>query len=127
MIALLVAFSSYEKSISECELIPAKVLRSDCDRVIFELLTNEAFGDGNWEDVQTGQHYSNIVSYYSNCKIAKLNKGEKITLYVSLKQPAANLKIQDCSQCDALSQCPPQTEVDFTSISKSYCEVYSSR
>lgn len=126
-IALLVAFSSCEKSSSECKLVPAKVLRYDCDRVIFQLLTSETIGDANWEDVQTGQQYSNVVSYYNNCKIAELTNGEKITLYVTLKEPEINPAIGDCYRCLAISQNPPQTKVDFAVISKYPCEIPTGR
>lgn len=124
-IALLIAFSSCEKSSSECKLIPAKVLRYDCDRVIFQLLTTETIGDANWEDVQTGQRYSNVVSYYNTCKIAELANGEKVTLYVNLKEPEINPVIGDCVRCQAISQDPPQTKVDFAEISKEPCEITS--
>ena len=126
-IILLVAFSSCEKSSSECKLVPAKVLRYDCDRVIFQLLTTKAIGDANWEDVQTGQRYNNVVSYYNNCKIAELANGEKITLYVTLKEPEINPAIGDCYRCQAISQNPPQTKVDFVEISKSPCEIPTGR
>ena len=126
-IVLLIAFSSCEKCDPECNLVPAKVIRYDCDRVIFQLLTTEAIGDANWEDVQTGQRYSNVVSYYNNCKIAELTNGEKITLYVTLKEPETNPKISDCFRCEALSQNPPQTKVDFGTISKSPCESSSDK
>ena len=72
-IILLVAFSSCEKSSSECKLVPAKVLRYDCDRVIFQLLTTKAIGDANWEDVQTGQRYNNVVSYYNNSRSSEIH------------------------------------------------------
>lgn len=124
-IALLVAFSSCEKNNSECKLVAAKVLRYDCDRVIFQLLTTETIGDANWEDVQTGQRYNNVVSYYNTCKIAELTNGEKVTLYVSFKEPEINPAIGDCVRCQAISQAPPQTMVDFKEISKSPCEVSS--
>lgn len=127
MIVLLIAFSSCEKCDVECNLVEAKIIRYDCDRVIFQLLTTEAIGDTDWEDVQTGQRYSNVVSYYNTCKISEITKGEKGTLYVSLKQPAANPKIPDCSRCEALSQFPPQTKVEFAEISKSSCEVSANR
>ncbi len=121
-IALLIAFSSCEKSTSECKLIPAKVLRYDCDRVIFQLLTPDTIGDADWEDVQTRQRYSNVVSYYNNCKIEKFTNGEKITLYVTLKEPDINPAIGDCVRCQAVSQDPPKTKVDFAEISKSPCK-----
>ena len=126
-IALLIAFSSCEKCEVECNLVPAKVIRYDCDRVIFQLLTNEVIGDANWEDVQTGQRYNNVVSYYNTCKIGELTNGEKITLYVSLKKPDNNTNNPDCNQCQAISQDPPQTKVDFAEISKAPCELPSDK
>lgn len=97
-------------------------MRYDCDRVIFQLLTTEAIGDANWEDVQTGQRYSNVVSYYNICKIAEFAKGEKITLYVTLKEPEINPAIGDCYRCQTISQDPPQTKIDFAEISQSPCK-----
>ena len=122
IIALLIVFSSCEKSNTECNLVAAKVIRYDCDRVIFQLLTNELIGDSNWVDVETGQQYNNVVSYYNTCKIAELTNGEKLTLYVSLKQPGGNSNISDCYQCQAISQNPPLIKVDFAQVSKSPCD-----
>ena len=126
-IVLLIAFSSFEKCDPECNLVPAKVIRYDCDRVIFQLLTTEAIGDANWEDVQTGQRYNNVVSYYNNCKIGEFTNGEKITLYVTLKEPEINPVIGDCVRCQAISQDPPQTKVDFAAISKVPCKLPSDK
>lgn len=126
-LAMLIAFSSCEKCDPECNPVAAKIIRYDCDRVIFQLLTTEPIGDANWEDVQTGQRYSNVVSYYNTCKIANLTNGEKVTLYVSLKQPVADPKMPDCFQCEALSQFPPQTKIDFADVSESPCEISSEK
>ena len=123
MIVAIIAFSSCEKCIPECDLVPAKIIRYDCDRVIFQLLTTTPIGDPDWEDVQTGLRYSNVVSYFNTCKIAKLTNGEKVTLYVNLNEPDFNPVIGDCYRCQAISQAPPQTKVDFGTISKSSCEV----
>lgn len=120
-------FSSCEKCDTDCNLIPAKIIRSDCDRVIFQLLTSDPIGDANWEDVQTGQRYSNVVSYYNNCKIGELTNGEKTTIYVRLKEPEINPAIGDCYRCQAISQSPPQTKVDFAEISKTSCENSSAK
>ena len=122
MIVAIIAFSSCEKCIPECDLVPAKIIRYDCDRVIFQLLTTTPIGDPDWEDVQTGQRYSNVVSYYNTCKIAKLTNGEKVTLYVDLNEPDINPVVGDCYRCQAISQAPPQTKVDFGVILKSPCE-----
>lgn len=122
IIILLIAFTSCEKCETDCNLVAAKVIRYDCDRVIFQLLTNELIGDSNWVDVETGQQYNNVVSYYNTCKIAELTNGEKLTLYVSLKQPAGNPNISDCYQCQAISPNPPSIKVDFAKVSKSPCD-----
>lgn len=127
LIASILIFGSCKKSVRDCNLIPAKIIRSDCDRVIFQLLTTENIGDANWEDVQTGQRYNNVVSYYNNCKIGELTNGKKITLYVSIKEPETNPNAPDCFRCEALSQNPPQAQVDFGEISKSPCEISSDR
>lgn len=120
---ILLGFSSCEKCIPDCELVPAKIIRYDCDRVIFQLLTPTPIGDPDWEDVQTGQRYSNVVSYYNTCKISTLTNGEKATLYVNFKEPDMNPVIGDCYRCQAISQAPPQTKVDFGTISETPCEV----
>jgi hypothetical protein len=122
-IALLVTFSSCEKCDVECGLVAVKIIRYDCDRVIFQLLTTTPIGDSDWEDVQTGQRYSNVVSCYNTCKITELTNGKKLTLYVSLKEPEINPAIENCWRCRAISQAPPQTKVDFAVISKSPCEI----
>ena len=123
LLAKILIFSSCKKSDTDCNLIPAKIIRYDCDRVIFHIVTTESIGDTDWEDVQTGQRYSNVVSYYNTCKIAELTNGEKVTLYVSFKEPESNPTIPDCFRCEALSQNPPQTKVDFATISKSACKI----
>lgn len=127
LIVSIVIFSSCEKSIADCNLVPAKVIRYDCDRVIFQLLTTTTIGDADWEDVQTGQRYSNVVSYYNTCKITELTNGEKLTLYVNFKEPEINPAIGNCYRCQAISQAPPQTKVDFGTISKSPCEISSDK
>lgn len=121
IIVLLIGLPSCEKNNTACNLVPAKVIRYDCDRVIFQLLTTTPIGDPDWEDVSTGQRYSNVVSYYNTCKISELTNGEKLTLYVSIRQPGNNPNISDCYQCMALSQQPPLTKVDFTHVSKIHC------
>lgn len=127
VIAPAIFFGSCKKNNTDCNLIPAKIIRSDCDRVIFQLLTTDTIGDANWEDVQTGQRYSNVVSYYNNCKIGELTKGEKTTIYVRLKEPEINPAIPDCFRCEALSQNPPQTKVDFAEISITPCETSTAK
>jgi hypothetical protein len=124
-IALLIAFSSCEKCEVECNLVAAKIIRYDCDRVIFQLLTTTPIGDPDWEDVQTSQRYSNVVSYYNICKIAEFANGGKTTLYVRIKNDTQEYHDLDCITCKAISPAPPQTKVDFTEISKSPCEITS--
>lgn len=104
-----------------CNLIPAKILRYDCDRIIFQLLTKEQIGDADWKDVQTGVHYANVVSYYNTCGIGKITGGKKDTLYVMVKKTTENLHNGDCMQCLLSSVDPPQTRVDFAKISKIDC------
>ena len=124
-IVLLVAlfFSSCEKCmVDDCEFIPAKVIRYDCDRVIFQLLTEERIGDSQWEDKRTGERYSNVVSYYNTCRIGALtNNCEIDTLYVKVKKTTAHLTNGNCIQCQAISDSPPQTRVDFVDISITAC------
>ena len=119
---LLFAFSSCEKCEVDCDLVPVKIIRYDCDRVIFQILDSNAVGDAVWEDVQTGQRYNNVVSFYNTCKIASLTNGEMRTLYVSITSPASNQQLPDCYHCEALSQSPPLTKVNFNLISKFPCK-----
>lgn len=114
--------SSCKKENVECDLMPAEIIRYDCDRVIFRLLTSTPIGDPDWTDVQTGQHYSNVVSYYNTCRIAQITNGEKSTLYVNLLEPDNCPVIEDCVQCQAVSEAPPQTAVAFGNISKLACD-----
>lgn len=121
LVAGLINLTSCEKSKGKCELIAAKIIRYDCDRVIFQLLTPEHLGDSNWWDVQTGIRYENVVYYRNTCKIAALTKGGLDTLYVNVKKSYDASILTDCVQCEALSQNPPQSMVDFVEISKSPC------
>ena len=121
-VILLFVFSSCEKCKVDCNLVPAKIIRYDCDRVIFQILDSTVVGDAVWEDVQTGERYKNVVSFYNTCEIASLTRGEMRTLYVSITQPVRNNKVPDCYHCEALSQSPPQTRVNFEMISKNPCE-----
>lgn len=103
-----------------CDLIPAKIIRYDCDRVIFQLMTKDTVGDPNWKDIRTGLNYSNVVSYFNTCKITEITNGEMSTVYVKLKKPDNNNQIP-CFQCLAVSQDPPQTKTDFEIVEKSPC------
>ncbi len=120
---VLLAFSSCEKCDVGCDHVPAKILRYDCDRVIFQILDSSTAGDAVWEDVQTGQLCNNVVSYYNTCNIASLTDGRMSTLYVHIKQAARNPEPASCYQCQAVSQSPPQTMVDFTNIATQPCDI----
>ncbi|MEO6489052.1 MAG: hypothetical protein ABIO04_03855 [Ferruginibacter sp.] len=121
---LVLAFASFTactKESANCEFVAAKIIRYDCDRVIFKLLTTESIGDSNWQDVQTGIQYENVVSYYNTCTIASLTNGNKDTLYLKVKKINENLYDSNCIQCQALSDNPPQTKVDITEITQTPC------
>ncbi len=120
---LLLAFSSCGKCmVDDCQLIRAKIIRYDCDRVIFQLLTTANIGDAAWKDANSGTIYRNVVSYYNTCKIDGLANGISDTLYVRVKLTNENLKNPGCYQCLATSAEPPQTRVEFTEISLSPCD-----
>lgn len=123
LLVFLAAFFSCSKSNDDCALVPAKILRYDCDRVIMQLETNEMIGDANWTDVQTGQSYNNVVSYYNTCEISRLTNGEKQTLYVRVQKTNENLIPDNCVQCQAIPQNPPQTKVVLTQIQTKPCDV----
>jgi hypothetical protein len=120
-IVVAIALISCKKTNTDCGIIPAKIIRYDCDRVIFQLQSATLIGDSIWTDVQTGQQYTNVVSYYNTCKIAELTKGELKTIYVKtdISNQTPNIS---CFQCEALSQNPPQTKIGFADISLAACE-----
>ncbi len=122
LLSAVLLFSSCNKQEENCALIPAKIIRYDCDRVIFQLLTTESIGDASWEDVSSGQRYTNVVSYYNTCAIAAITNGNLNTLYVTLKKTEEDLFAPNCIQCQAISQNPPQTKVDFISVSENQCD-----
>lgn len=115
------SFSSCEKCMEDCELIPAKVIRYDCDRVIFQLLTQEKLGDSIWTDVNNGQVYNNVVSYYNTCEIAAITNGEYNTIYVKAEKTAQSHPVDECIQCQAISNHPPVTKMIFKEISTAPC------
>ncbi len=123
VLVAIVSLASCTKESANCDLIAAKIIRFDCDRVIFQLLTTESIGDADWHDLQSGNRYSNVVSYYNTCAIAALTNGNYDTLYVSLKKTNETLYDRNCFQCQAMSDNPPQTKVDFTEISQSACAI----
>ena len=123
-LCLLLAFFSLvscKKSTDGCTLIPVKILRYDCDRVIMQLLCNNQIGDSSWTDVHTGSTYTNVVSYYNTCQIAELTSGQMDTLYANVQTTIDILFNQDCMQCQAMSQDPPQTRVVLSQLQKEPC------
>lgn len=138
-VCLTLLFASCEKEADqpdECGQIPAVVLRYDCDRVALKLLTSETIGDSSWTDVHTGNRYENVVENFRICKIWNMFRFEGDTstihrfdtIYVSgIKKfengyPVGYPIDPECeNQCSAVSINPPQTKVDFTSISKNPC------
>lgn len=48
-IAMFIVFSSCEKSNTDCNRMPAKVIWYDWDRVVFQLSIPSPFGDPDWE------------------------------------------------------------------------------
>jgi len=120
LLAVVFAGSSCEKQDSSCNLVPARIIRYDCDRVIFQMLGGEFAGDADWTDVLTGAHYANVVSYYNTCAIAKLTNGRMDTLYVEPKRSTQAIA-PDCAQCQAISPNPPLTQVDFLSVQTASC------
>jgi hypothetical protein len=120
MISLLL--SACCKTKEDYQLIAAKVIRYDCDRVVFRLLTDELIGDSTWLDVNSGQSYSNVVSCFNTCEIAAITGGAYSTLYVSMEKTEQPLPSGDCVQCQAIAKDPPGTKVVFTQISTEPCD-----
>lgn len=114
---------SCKKENSSCKLIPTKLIRFDCDRVIFQLLSSENIGDATWTDIKTGIQYSNVVAYSNTCAINFINNGILVydTLYVNPIKLNDRVIVPDCFQCQAISDNPPLTNVDFLSISLTPC------
>jgi len=108
---------------TDCKLIPAKIIRYDCDRVIFQLLTNEKIGDENWTDESSGETYHNVASCFNTCPISDITKGNMVTLYVKLKETEEFLTNGDCFQCLAISSNVPQKQIDFLEIKTEPCDV----
>ena len=111
------------KTNEECQLIAAKVIRYDCDRVTFQLLTDELIGDSTWLDVNSGQSYRNVVSCFNTCEIATITRGTYSTLYVSVEKTEQSLPPVGCVQCQAIAKDPPGTKVVFTNISTTPCGI----
>jgi hypothetical protein len=115
------AKKSTKKTNSDCDLIPAKIIRYDCDKVIFQLLTSQTIGDANWKDEVTGINYTNVVSYYNTCEIGGIAQGELTTLYVNPVKLNENKYNAACIQCLAISTNVPETKIDFLVVSKETC------
>lgn len=110
-----------EKIADNCDLIPAKILKYECDGVVFQLQGNNAFGDAEWEDKTTGVKYPNVVFYHNTCEINTLTNGELSTLYVHAQKTNVPVYVTDCMQCLAITENAPKTKVIFNSISKESC------
>lgn len=112
---LLVGTACKKEFSKECDLIPAQIIRFDCDRVILQLETTKEMGDREWTDLLSGKKFNNVVSCYDICLIEQLTNGEKIKLYVNVETENGNL-IPGCRSCQALSVSPPQSKVILTNI-----------
>lgn len=121
-LVIVVLLSACCKTREDCQLLAAKVIRYDCDRVIFQLLTDDQIGDSTWLDVNSGQSYRNVVSYNNTCEIATITRGEYSTLYVSLEKSDQPLPPVDCVQCQAIAKDPPATKVIIKEISATPCD-----
>lgn len=110
-----------EKIEPNCDLIPAEILKYECDGVVFRLTGNKAFGDAVWEDKTTGIKYSNVVFYSNTCEINTLTNGELTTLYVDVQKTNTPVQVTDCMQCLAVTENAPETKVNFNTISKEPC------
>lgn len=117
----LLLFSACCKEKEECGLVPAKLIRFDCDRAIFQLLTDQVIGDPAWTDVNSGRQYNNVVSCFNTCEIAAITNGQFMTLYVNLEKTDQVLPVADCVQCQAVANDPPDTNVIFKTISGQPC------
>lgn len=128
MIVLLsVCFAACEKKNKDqdnqdCGYIEAKLLRVDCDEVIFRLVTNEAIGDASWTDVTDGQVYQNVVRFRNTCLMAAKTEGYlRKTIYVKVAKINQPVLPTNCVECQAISRNPPQQWVDFMAISTTPC------
>lgn len=115
-------FSCAKHKHRDCALIPAKILRYDCDRVILQLLTNEHIGDNNWTDVQNGNAYTNVASYYNTCQIASFTNGRFDTVYVKAETIHDDPFVNGCVQCMVASPDPPKTKIVLKEIQTAPCD-----
>lgn len=126
----IVALSGCEKKEKTlvCEYTEVVRLRTDCDRIIFKVLSNNFTGDATWTDVSNGKQHSNVIAMINPCRFFSIPYPvwqRRDTFYVKIKQlPNNNPPIpgEDCAQCLAISNNPPKTQVDFTEIQLSPCE-----
>jgi hypothetical protein len=121
---LLLATAACKKN-KDCNLVPAKMIRSDCDRVVFQVLSNKVTGDANWTNVQNGKTYTNVVADFNTCFYsAFLNKVTDSIIYIN---PATVEYVRTnpppaCLQCLAISQAPPATTVRIGEVSSIPCK-----
>ena len=115
-------FSSCKKQ-TACSLVPAKIIRRDCDRVVFQLLNNDFAGDTAWTDMYTGIRYTNVVSYYNTCAVGQATNGNFDTLFLNMERLTSPLFARDCIQCMIVTiNNPVHTNVEVTEISTIACD-----
>ena len=114
-------FACKNEQTNSCSLMPAKIIRFDCDRVIFQLLTNDFAGDAEWTDVHTGNRYNNVVYWFNNCGLSAGNHDLMDTVYINPERITVPRYPENCVQCQAVSSNPPQTMVEVTEISDAPC------
>jgi len=105
-----------------CPKIGARIIKYECDRVIFQLLTDQYAGDADWQDPQTGQHYSNVVSWYNTCAVAEFTNGRLDTIYVNVSPETTDPLPISCNQCLALPLNPPNTKVEMRDLGTVPCD-----
>lgn len=94
-----------------------KILRHDCDRVILQLIDGNITGDPDWEDIRTGMHYNNVVSCYNTCAFQFITNNVIEEVYLENARLVQNPSVPaNCIQCQAISQQPPQTEIDMDNV-----------
>lgn len=131
MIALLLSFcfaacdkqdKKEEENCEESGLIEAKLIRVDCDGVIYRLLTSEQIGDAAWTNVIDGEVYHNVVRFRNTCLMAEKTNGyAHQTIYVKLRKIDQPALPANCVECLAISQSPPRQWVDFLAIATTPC------
>lgn len=124
LVGLMLLLASCKKDeAAGCTLLRADIIRYDCDRVILKVHSAELVGDAEWTDVVTGRSYTNVISYYSPCKVVELTHCVKTTIYVSLYGRNVIPADSGCPvQCQAISSSPPQTSYLFSTMQTAPCE-----